>query len=155
MSDLYGGNGMSPNDKTNDMGGEQSKPESKDFDPLELLKEKELSKQAEIIDLATNDDIDDHSGDLLTEAERETLRMTAEQVDEARMSWAAVIKDPQKSLRALDEQHKKIEELIKARDMDGLREMQRKVDEQLKMIVVAVSDVKKAPAWGSVLTIAS
>ncbi len=126
-----------------------------DFDPLDLLKKKELDKQAQFIDLAVNDDVVEETGDLLTDAERETLRMTAEQVDVARMSWASVLKDPQKSLKALDEQQKRIEELIKAKDMDGLREMQRKVDEQLKMIVVAVSDVKKARAWDSVLTAAS
>lgn len=127
----------------------------KDFDPLELLKKQELNKQAQYLDLAVNDDIVEETGDLLTDAERETLRMTDEQVDAARQSWAAVIKDPQKSLRALDDQQKRIEEMIKAKDMDGLREMQRKVDEQLKMIVVAVSDVKKARAWDSVLIAAS
>lgn len=127
----------------------------KDFDPLDLLKKKELDKQAQFIDLAVNDDIVEETGDLLTDAERETLRMTAEQVDVARSNWASVLKDPQKSLKALDEQQKRIEELIKAKDMDGLREMQRKVDEQLKMIVVAVSDVKKARAWDSVLIAAS
>lgn len=126
-----------------------------DFDPLDLLKKKELDKQAQFIDLAVNDDIVEETGDLLTDAERETLRMTAEQVDAARNSWASVLKDPQKSLKALDDQQKRIEELIKAKDMDGLREMQRKVDEQLKMIVVAVSDVKKARAWDSVLIAAS
>lgn len=126
-----------------------------DFDPLDLLKKKELDKQAQFIDLAVNDDVVEETGDLLTDAERETLRMTAEQVDVARSNWASVLKDPQKSLRALDEQQKRIEEMIKARDMEGLREMQRKVDEQLKMIVVAVSDVKKARAWDSVLTAAS
>lgn len=127
----------------------------KDFDPLELLKKQELNKQAELIDLAVNDDIVEETGDLLTEAERETLRMTAEQVEAARNSWSAVLKDPQKSLQALDDQQKRIEEMIKSKDMEGLREMQRKVDEQLKMIVVAVSDVKKARAWDSVLIAAS
>ncbi len=144
------------NDNINSGQGDlKPKGPDKDFDPLELLKKKELDKQAELIDLAVNDDIVEETGDLLTDAERETLRMTAEQVDAARMSWAAVIKDPQKSLKALDEQQKRIEEMIKAKDMDGLREMQRKVDEQLKMIVVAVSDVKKARAWDSVLIAAS
>lgn len=145
------------NDNINSARGESppEEPAKKDFDPLELLKKQELDKQSQYIDLAVNDDIVEETGDLLTEAERETLRMTAEQVDVARSSWAAVIKDPQKSLQALDEQHKRIEELIKAKDMDGLREMQRKVDEQLKMIVVAVSDVKKARAWDSVLIAAS
>jgi DNA-binding transcriptional regulator YbjK len=144
------------NDNVNDGKGDlQPKQPEKDFDPLNLLKKQELNKQAELIDLAVNDDIVEETGDLLTEAERETLRMTAEQVDAARTSWAAVIKDPQKSLQALDDQQKRIEELIKAKDMEGLREMQRKVDEQLKMIVVAVSDVKKARAWDSVLIAAS
>lgn len=144
------------NDNINSGKGDlQPKQPDKDFDPLELLKEQELNKQAELIDLAVNDDIVEETGDLLTEAERETLRMTAEQVETARSSWAAVIKDPQKSLQALDEQQRRIEELIKAKDMEGLREMQRKVDEQLKMIVVAVSDVKKARAWDSVLIAAS
>jgi DNA-binding transcriptional regulator YbjK len=136
-------------------GDSPPKGPDKDFDPLELLKEQELNKQSQFIDLAVNDDIVEETGDLLTEAERETLRMTAEQVDAARTSWSAVLKDPQKSLAALDEQQKRIEELIKAKDMEGLREMQRKVDEQLKMIVVAVSDVKKARAWDSVLIAAS
>lgn len=131
------------------------KQPDKGFDPLELLKKQELNKQAELIDLAVNDDIVEETGDLLTEAERETLKMTADQVETARNSWSAVLKDPQKSLQALDEQQRRIEEMIKTKDMEGLREMQRKVDEQLKMIVVAVSDVKKARAWDSVLIAAS
>ncbi|MCC7530233.1 MAG: hypothetical protein IT342_17045 [Candidatus Melainabacteria bacterium] len=144
------------NDNINSGKGElpPKQPEN-DFDPLDLLKKKELDKQAQFIDLAVNDDIVEETGDLLTDAERETLRMTAEQVDVARSNWASVLKDPQKSLKALDEQQKRIEEMIKAKDMEGLREMQRKVDEQLKMIVVAVSDVKKARAWDSVLIAAS
>jgi hypothetical protein len=144
------------NDNINSGKGD-SPPKQPDpnFDPLDLLKKKELDKQAQFIDLAVNDDVVEETGDLLTDAERETLRMTAEQVDVARSNWASVLKDPQKSLKALDEQQKRIEEMIKARDMEGLREMQRKVDEQLKMIVVAVSDVKKARAWDSVLTAAS
>ncbi len=146
---------MSNDNINSGRGDSPPKQPDPDFDPLDLLKKKELDKQAQFIDLAVNDDVVEETGDLLTDAERETLRMTAEQVDVARSNWASVLKDPQKSLRALDEQQKRIEEMIKARDMEGLREMQRKVDEQLKMIVVAVSDVKKARAWDSVLTAAS
>ena len=146
---------MSNDNINSGKGDSPPKQPDPDFDPLDLLKKKELDKQAQFIDLAVNDDVVEETGDLLTDAERETLRMTAEQVDVARSNWASVLKDPQKSLKALDEQQKRIEEMIKARDMEGLREMQRKVDEQLKMIVVAVSDVKKARAWDSVLTAAS